>query len=105
MYTGEALVATALKYGRVGAGFVAKFHLAALRQLRGMELAGVTALKGGPELAAMAREWGVGQTVVYESIAETAKLLKDRGSTTRTPRRRTSPPAWSPAGTRRPASA
>jgi predicted dehydrogenase len=38
---------TALKYGLVGAGFVAKFHLAALRQLRGMEVAGVTALKGG----------------------------------------------------------
>jgi len=64
---------TALKYGFVGAGFVAKFHLAALRQLRGIEVAGVTALKGAPELAAMARDWGVGETVVYESITEMAK--------------------------------
>ena len=64
---------TALKYGFIGAGFVAKFHLAALRQLRGIEVAGVTALKGAPELAAMARDWGVGETVVYESITEMAK--------------------------------
>ena len=64
---------TALKYGLVGAGFVAKFHLAALRQLRGIDVAGVTALKGAPELAAMARDWGVGETVVYESITEMAK--------------------------------
>jgi predicted dehydrogenase len=64
---------TPLRYGFVGAGFIAKFHLAALRQLRGIEIAGVTALKGGPELAAMARDWGVGETVVYESIAEMAK--------------------------------
>ena len=62
-----------LRYGFVGAGFIAKFHLAALRQLRGIEVAGVTALKGAPELAAMARDWGVGETVVYESIAEMAK--------------------------------
>jgi predicted dehydrogenase len=73
MHTGEAFMTTALKYGLVGAGFVAKFHLAALRQLRGIEVAGVTALKGAPELAAMARDWGVGETVVYESITEMAK--------------------------------
>jgi predicted dehydrogenase len=73
MHTGEAFMTTALKYGFVGAGFVAKFHLAALRQLRGIEVAGVTALKGAPELAAMARDWGVGETVVYESITEMAK--------------------------------
>jgi predicted dehydrogenase len=62
-----------LRYGFVGAGFIAKFQLAALRQLRGVDVAGVTAVKGGPELAAMARDWGVGETVVYESIAEMAK--------------------------------
>ncbi len=62
-----------LKYGFVGAGFVAKFHLAAIRQVRGIELAGVTALAGGPELAAMAGAWGLGETVVYDSIAEMAK--------------------------------
>jgi predicted dehydrogenase len=62
-----------LKYGFVGAGFVAKFHLSAIRQLRGIDLAGVTAQAGAPELAAMSREWGLGDTVVYDSIAEMAK--------------------------------
>jgi predicted dehydrogenase len=62
-----------LKYGFVGAGFVAKFHLSAIRQLRGIEVAGVTALAGAPELAAMASAWGVGDTTVYGSIAEMAK--------------------------------
>jgi predicted dehydrogenase len=61
-----------LRYGFIGAGFVAKFHLAALRQLRGIKVTGVTALKGAPELAAMARDWGVGDAVVYDSVAEMA---------------------------------
>ena len=62
-----------LKYGFVGAGFNAKFHLAALRQLRGIEVAGVTAVGGAPELAAMARGWGLGETVVYDSVYEMAQ--------------------------------
>ena len=33
--------ASTLRYGFVGAGFVARFHLPALRQLRGIEVAGV----------------------------------------------------------------
>lgn len=61
------------KVGSVGAGFVARFHLMAMRQVRGMELAGVTAPKGAPELAAMAKSLGVGNTVVYKSITEMAK--------------------------------
>jgi predicted dehydrogenase len=64
---------TTLKYGFVGAGFVAKFHLAALRQLRGIEVAGVTAPTGASELAAMSKAWGTGETTVYASIAEMAK--------------------------------
>ena len=62
-----------LKYGFVGAGFNAKFHLAALRQLRGIEVAGVTAVGGAPEFAAMARGWGLGETVVYDSVYEMAQ--------------------------------
>jgi predicted dehydrogenase len=62
-----------LKYGLVGAGFVAKFHLSAIRQLRGIEVAGVTALTGASELAAMASAWGVGEATVYGSIVEMAK--------------------------------
>ncbi|MFO7691476.1 MAG: Gfo/Idh/MocA family oxidoreductase [Vicinamibacterales bacterium] len=62
-----------LKYGFVGAGFIARFQLAAIRQLRGIEVVGVTAPQGAPELASMAREWGVGDAAVYGSIAEMAK--------------------------------
>ncbi len=62
-----------LKYGFVGAGFNAKFHLAALRQLRGIEVAGVTAVAGAPELAAMARAWGLGEPAVYDSAYELAQ--------------------------------
>ena len=62
-----------LKYGFVGAGFVARFHLSAVRQLRGIEVAGVTAMTGAPELAGMARAWGLGETSVYSSVGEMAK--------------------------------
>ncbi len=62
-----------LKYGFVGAGFVAKFHLSAIRQLRGIDVAGVTAINGAPELAAMARSWGVGEPTVYDSVGEMAR--------------------------------
>jgi predicted dehydrogenase len=62
-----------LKYGFVGAGFNARFHLSAIRQLRGIEVAGVTAPGGAPELAAMASGWGLGDTAVYGSVGEMAK--------------------------------
>jgi predicted dehydrogenase len=62
-----------LRYGYVGAGFVARFHLSAVRQIRGIEIVGVTAPKGARELAAMARELGVGEPKVFESIGEMAK--------------------------------
>jgi len=62
-----------LKYGFVGAGFVAKFHLLAVRQLRGIEVAGVTSVSGAPELARMAGDWGLGETKVYGSVSEMAK--------------------------------
>jgi len=64
---------TSLRYGFVGAGFNAKFHLAAIRQLRGIEVAGVVAPAGAPELAALARGWGLGDPVVYGGVGEMAK--------------------------------
>ena len=64
---------SSLRYGFVGAGFVAKFHLLALRQVRGIEVTGVTAAAGAPELAALARESMVGDAVVYGSVGEMAK--------------------------------
>ncbi len=62
-----------LRVGAIGAGFVARFQVMAMKQVRGMELTGVTALKGAPELAAMAARLGVGDTTVYDSVTEMAK--------------------------------
>jgi predicted dehydrogenase len=62
-----------LKYGFIGAGFNAKFHLAALRQLRGIDVAGVTAIGGAPEFASLSGSWGLGETVVYPNIGEMAR--------------------------------
>jgi predicted dehydrogenase len=63
----------AMRIGSVGAGFIARFQLVAMNQVRGMELAGVTAPKGAAELAAMARRMAAGDAVVYNSITEMAK--------------------------------
>ena len=62
-----------LKLGLVGAGFVARFHCIALKQVRGVEVAGITALKGAEALAQSARDWGLGEPGVYPSITELAK--------------------------------
>jgi predicted dehydrogenase len=62
-----------MRVGSVGAGFVARFQVMAMKQARGIELAGVTALQGASELASMAKNLGVGDTVVYDSVAEMAK--------------------------------
>ncbi len=62
-----------VKFGFVGAGFIAKFQLAALRQIRGVELAGVTAPRGADELVALSRQWGTGDATVYPSVGEMAK--------------------------------
>jgi predicted dehydrogenase len=62
-----------LRYGFIGAGFVARFHAKAIQQLRGIDIAGVFALKGAPELAALCRNLDVGEPMVYPSIAEMAR--------------------------------
>lgn len=58
------------RVGIIGAGFVANFHLKALRSVRGVDVAAVFALKGAEELAATAREFGLGEPVVCSSVAE-----------------------------------
>lgn len=64
-----------LTVGFVGAGFIARFQLAALAQVRGLELTGVTARAGAAELAASARQLGVGEPVVYDTVAEMARRV------------------------------
>lgn len=64
-----------LKLGFVGAGFIAKFHTRALMQLRGMEIAGITSkpLSQAEALSATVKANGLGDGVVYSSVAEMAK--------------------------------
>jgi len=59
-----------LKVGMVGAGFVAEFHRKSLESVRGVDLAGIYALKGAEELAQRAREAGLGNTKVFQSVDE-----------------------------------
>lgn len=62
-----------LRIGMIGAGFVAKFHCRALQSIRGAKLAGIHALAGAEELAALARELGIGTPQTYDSIADLCK--------------------------------
>ena len=63
-----------LKLGIVGAGFVAKFHVRGLTQVRNVEVAGITSrtTTRARALSAMVREHGVGEGTVYGSIADMA---------------------------------
>ncbi len=61
---------TTLKLGIVGAGFVANFHLRALRQVRSVEVAGVYSPAGAEALSATVKKWGLGAGVVYATIEE-----------------------------------
>ena len=63
-----------LKLGMVGAGFVANFHARALMQVRSMEIAGITSRTAAraQELSAMVKANGLGEGVVYPSVAEMA---------------------------------
>ncbi len=62
-----------LKLGFIGAGFVANFHAAALKQVRAAELVGVYALKWAEELAKFAKANGLGDCKVYPNVAELCK--------------------------------
>ena len=63
-----------LKLGVIGAGFVAKFHARALMQVRGVEIAGITSRTAAKAdaLSTMVRKNGLGEGIVYPSIAEMA---------------------------------
>lgn len=63
-----------LKLGIVGAGFVAKFHVRALMQVRSMEIAGITSRtkSRAEDLSVIVKENGLGDGIVYSNIAEMA---------------------------------
>ncbi len=54
----------------IGAGFIAKFYVRSLKYTRNADLSAIYAIKGAEELAAMARQLGVGEPKVCGSIAE-----------------------------------
>jgi len=62
-----------LKMGFIGAGFIANFHVTALKMVRGIELAGVYRSNRAQELSARARAEGIGECKVYPNVAELCK--------------------------------
>ncbi len=64
-----------LKVGFVGAGFVAKFHATALCSVRGVEVAGVTALAGAEALSQQIRGLGIGAGRVFPTVGELCKKV------------------------------
>ena len=63
-----------LKVGFVGAGFIAKFQLEAIRQIRNMEVAGVTSRTAAhaEALGRQVRDYGLGDGTVYADIGAMA---------------------------------
>ncbi len=62
-----------IKLGMIGAGFISHFQSVAMEQVRNMELAGITSVKGAEELSASAKERGLGPATVYPSVTELVK--------------------------------
>ncbi|MDT8304934.1 MAG: Gfo/Idh/MocA family oxidoreductase [Anaerolineae bacterium] len=63
-----------LKLGIIGAGFITHFQARAIQQIRGIEVTGITSRTraSAERAAAYARELGIGEAVVYDSVAEMA---------------------------------
>lgn len=59
-----------LRYGIVGGGFVSKFHLRALAQVRGVEVAGLVSRRPPEDLAATVRRAGLGEGRIFGSVRE-----------------------------------
>ncbi|HVX11822.1 MAG TPA: Gfo/Idh/MocA family oxidoreductase [Pirellulales bacterium] len=61
-----------LRYGIVGGGFITLFHLRALEQVRGVEVAGLVSRRPPERAAAMVRERGLGEGRIFRSVKEMA---------------------------------
>lgn len=62
----------ALRYGIVGGGFVANFHLRALKQVRGVDVAGLVSRRPPEQLSVTVQKQGLGEGRVFASIKEMA---------------------------------
>ena len=54
---------------------MARFHLASILHIRDIEIAGIVAHRGAHELAKLTKYWGIGEAIVYDSIAEMAEQV------------------------------
>ncbi len=61
---------TRLKVGFIGAGFIAGFQAVAMKSVRGLDLAGVYAVKGSEKLAEYANKNGLGPCKVCNSVSQ-----------------------------------
>jgi predicted dehydrogenase len=61
---------TTLRYGIVGGGFITAFQLKALRQVRGIEVAGLVSRRPPEALADYVREHGLGAGRIFASVRE-----------------------------------
>ena len=61
-----------LRYGIVGGGFISAFQLRALRQVRGVEVAGLVSRRPPQDLAAYVCQHGLGEGRIFGSIREMA---------------------------------
>lgn len=62
-----------LRYGIVGGGFITRFHLRALRQVRGVEVAGLVSRRPPEDAARYVRAHGLGEGKIYRSVKEMAR--------------------------------
>jgi predicted dehydrogenase len=62
-----------LRLGFIGAGFIAKFQAIALKQVRGVDLAGVVSPNRAGALVEFARKNGLGDCKAYKTVAELCK--------------------------------
>ena len=61
-----------LRYGIVGAGFYTNFQLRALRQVRGVEVAGLVSRRPPEQVAELVRRQGLGEGRIFPSVREMA---------------------------------
>src|SRR3990172_7077114 len=61
-----------LRYGIAGGGFISAFQLRALRQVRGVEVAGLVSRRPPEQLAAYVREHALGEGRIFRTISEMA---------------------------------
>jgi predicted dehydrogenase len=62
-----------MKLGFIGAGFIARFQAAAIAQVRGLDIAGLLRRKASEALAQSVRSQGLGEAILYDSIADLAR--------------------------------